>query len=347
MNGLPGLILRTTLSLDEGLVNSVSFSPDGRLVATGWQNAVAVWDAETGELVSRSPHRPRRFYCTDWLGRTDNAMLITGSADKRVTLWRPDTMEEQQTFSAATATINCVAGSPDGFAIAACGNDSLVYLWRSDRDVQVMEEHTDEANIVAWSPDGRTLASCSNDYRVVLWDPATAEPRHVFAEHLGIVNGVAWSPSGKELASCSHDGTIRLFDPDTGASRGLLHEDFGAVHWVGYEAGGKLLAARCADHRVRMWRTDTWELVSILPERTTDFMIPILAFHPSKPVLCTLGRRDSVVRVWDLDAETLLNTVVMSSKRRERVPNYRMVDSSHLALLLKLWPADRAMHTEN
>jgi len=51
------------------------------------------------------------------------------------------------------------------------------------------------------------------------------------------------------------------------------------------------------------------QTVATLAEEASPNWAAGLAFHPSAPVLATLGRDDSVIRVWDLDFTTLLDCV--------------------------------------
>ncbi|HEY6540992.1 MAG TPA: TIR domain-containing protein [Ktedonobacteraceae bacterium] len=45
-----------------------------------------------------------------------------------------------------------------------------------------------------------------------------------------------------------------------------------------------------------------------MQELTTDYWPSSLAFHPTAPILATLGENDRVIRIWDLDVATLLGT---------------------------------------
>ena len=70
---------------------------------------------------------------------------------------------------------------------------------------------------------------------------------------------------------------------------------------VSFSADGQLLATKSADSTVRLWRTDNWETIAILEEPHSKFAFAGLAFHPTQPTLATLGEKDKIIRIWELD----------------------------------------------
>jgi WD40 repeat protein len=64
----------------------------------------------------------------------------------------------------------------------------------------------------AFSPDGTAIATCGDRAVVSVWDIRTGEARFTLNGHTGWVQSVAWLPQGATLASASRDGTIRLWD---------------------------------------------------------------------------------------------------------------------------------------
>ncbi len=132
--------------------------------------------------------------------------------------------------------------------------------------------------------------------------------------HTNVIYSLAWSPNSTLLASGGEDNTIRLWDPLTGYAVHVLEGHTAPVICVAFSANGALLASKANDG-IRLWRTDTWETVSTFSESATDYWPPGLAFHPTLPRLATLGKEDTIIRIWDLDMKTLLGQATTDSVR--------------------------------
>ena len=162
---------------------------------------------------------------------------------------------------------------------------------------------------VAWSPDGSKLASCSADRFIYIWDLKASKPPQALVGHADNINCVIWSPDGRMLASASNDQTIRLWDVVSGREVRTLTGHTEAVTAVAFSPCAPLLASTSSDKTVQLWRTDSWESVSTLKEATESWWIPALAFHPTAPMLATVGKNDCVIHIWDLDFDVQLGAL--------------------------------------
>src|SRR5207244_8909113 len=60
---------------------------------------------------------------------------------------------------------------------------------------------------------------------------------------------------------------------------------------------------------VHLHITDTVNRVPIISETSSTYNNRAgLAFHPKAPVLATLGEKDRIIRIWDVDFSAILNS---------------------------------------
>ncbi|OQD94832.1 hypothetical protein PENSOL_c023G07534 [Penicillium solitum] len=155
-------------------VESVAFSPDGRLLASSSRDhTVRLWDTATGALQQTLEGHTDSVWSVAF--SPDGRLLASGSDDKTVRLWDTATGALEQTLEGHTESVQSVAFSPDGRLLASGSHDKTVRLWDTATGAlqQTLEGHTESVQSVAFSPDGRLLASGSYDTTVRLWDTAT------------------------------------------------------------------------------------------------------------------------------------------------------------------------------
>ena len=210
---IEGVSLVRTLEGHTGPVFSVSFSPDGQILASGsLDNTIKLWRVSDGSLIRTL--EGHTFWVNSVSFSPDGQILASGSGDKTIKLWRVSDGSLIRTLEGHTFWVSSVSFSPDGQILASGSDDKTIKLWRvSDGSlIRTLEEHTWMVRSVTFSPDGQILASGSDDNTIKLWRVSDGSLIRTLTGHTDTVCSVSFSPNGQILASGSSDKTIKLWN---------------------------------------------------------------------------------------------------------------------------------------
>ena len=199
-------------------VASVLFSPDGLLFAIATSNGIELWNVETKEDIATLPTgavRSVSFSPDGSLLACGGGERLSGA----VTLWNVETKENIAELKRHPTAVVSVSFSPDGSLLASTsfGGGSGIMLWDVETKENIATLHGESISLtsIAFSPDGTLLASGSEDFigsKIELWDVSTREHIATLQGHTDNINSVSFSPDGKLLASGSSDGTVKFWD---------------------------------------------------------------------------------------------------------------------------------------
>jgi serine/threonine protein kinase len=202
-----------TLRGHESGVWSVTFSPDGKFLASGsLDKTVKVWEVGSWREVATLRGHQGCVFSVSF--SPDGKFLASGSEDKTVKVWEVGSWWEVTTLRGHQDWVSSVSFSPDGKFLTSRSGSRTVKVWDvgSWWEVTTLREHENEVHSVTFSPDGKFLASGSHDTTVKVWAVGSWWEVATLRGHRYGVNSVSFSPDGKFLASGSWDETVKVWE---------------------------------------------------------------------------------------------------------------------------------------
>ena len=285
-----------TLTGHSDYVPSITFSPDGRTLASGSHDkTIKLWDVHSQrEIATLTGHSD---IVISVAFSPDGRTLASGSSDNTIKLWDVHSQREIATLTGHSDIVISVAFSPDGRTLASGSSDNTIKLWdvHSQREIATITGHSEFVISVAFSPDGRMSASGSPDNTIKLWDVPSQRQIATITGHSELVFSVAFSPDGRTLASGSSDNTIKLWDVHSQREIATITGHSDDVISVAFSPDGRTLASGSRDKTIKLWDVHSQREIATLTGHS-DIVISV-AFSPDGRTLAS-GSSDTTIKLW-------------------------------------------------
>lgn len=314
---------------------SAAFSADGGMIAAGGDDGgVMVWDAASGQPITRLENHIYPVGAVAWSG--DGSRLATGDDSGVMRLWDTAMWTEAAVYNVGSSgAIRALAFAEDGQSlngetafepITVHFDTGEVQFWSGVRGSYLNPPYAVRGDKAAWIA-GETLHITQAGREVDLVGAFFGAFRVVFYQPNGQIaaraDGSAWfwvrssggaegewqpvglaeidpaiSPDGTRTATFGNDGVIRLTDTATGSEIAALYGHIRAVTAVAWSPDGRLLASSSNDGTVRLWdatiSADSGELAALVGHNGG---VADVAWSPDGTRLASAGY-DGTVRTW-------------------------------------------------
>jgi WD40 repeat protein len=283
-------------------VGALAFSPDGEILAVGFQrvlvsgmDCVLLYHVRKGTLVG--------WFETDGVSALSYSpcgkVLAVGTGAGAVHLWDATTGRRQRRLLDHQERITSLAFSPCGRVLASGTSNGSLWLWdpAEGQRRRQLEGHCGYVTCLAFSRDGKTLVSGSLDHTVRLWETAVGQERLGAPGPQAPVAAVAFTADGRRLATAGEDRVLRLWETASGKEVLTLPGQQPIVSALAFAPDGQTLAA-AGDEAIEVWEIATGQR---LRRTKVESRIVALAYSPDgRKLAATEAGRDGSVSVWEV-----------------------------------------------
>ena len=311
-----------TLPSQDIRVDTIAFSPDSRMLASGGaSNIVTLWDVASGKVSTAFTGKAEVVNVIRFT--TDGAEMMSGNWGTSLTAWSVST----------GMLVRQIPGSPrlqtghlpipmffhngpifnsavDRFAEAPFSNPTVVVReWPSMKTLREFKQNGSSSTSLGFSSSGRLLASGNTNGDIRIWDVDAGVELATIKEGFSS-DIITMSADNKLLAQVSEDGnSIRLWDTANETTVKELTGHTAEINTLVFSPDSKILASGSDDSTIRLWDLQNGE-VKIIKAHEEVAGVGAIAFHPSGRWLASVAYNidyedendpDNTIRLWKTD----------------------------------------------
>jgi WD40 repeat protein len=310
-----------------GGVNTVAFSPDGSLIASGGaDDGIRLWQHNLEGVGPMAAGHTAAV--TSVAFSEDGNRVVSGGNDKGVRLWDvPSRTQIGDPLNGHEGLVESVA-FVDGDEIVSGGNEHTMRLWNGTvgkpTSAALSQPTARALTGVAISRDGHRIATVGVDGVVRVWNADTGRLVNEKPESSSPLSRVVFDPSGQVVVSSGIDGKVRFWQISADAVRTI--DAGGPVSAMDVNRDGTRLAIGRIDGQVTVWKLGADAVPSgkpVIMDNIDHAPIFDVAFDSTGDRIVsgsaggTLRVRDAAVghEVWAKDVASALSEAVRRQKR--------------------------------
>ncbi|KAJ5763114.1 hypothetical protein N7533_001795 [Penicillium manginii] len=222
-----------------------------------------------------------------------NGELASGSRDKMVRTWDPNTGKCLATLEGHEDTVVSVAWSKSG-VLASGSIDGTIKIWDTAMRhcVATLKDGKSKVLSIDWSPGGVLLCSGCENGVIKIWDTAIGECKSSLKADIDNVGSVSWGRDGR-LATFCH-GVMRVWNPLTGECLSIISGCGEGIRSIAWSTDGRI-GTGSNSHIPAVWSPRS-ELC-LASFKGHEYSVTSVAWS-SKGIFAS-GSLDETIKFWD------------------------------------------------
>ncbi|MFN6558763.1 MAG: N-acetylmuramoyl-L-alanine amidase [Nostoc sp. ChiSLP01] len=272
----------------QGIVNSASFSPDGKYIVTAADDKTAkVWDMSGREIVTLQHQDSVKSASFNPNGKY---IVTTSDPNNTVKVWNFDG-QEIATLGYQN-NVNSSSFSPNGkYIVTTSDPNNTVKVWDLSGRYIFNLNHVNPVKSASFSPDGKRIVTITSDGSARIW---LVQPLPLQG-YLG-----SFSPDGKHILTISLDKTAKVWDL-SGQEIATLQGNQDIVNGASFSPDGKHILTISLNKTAKVWDLSGQEIATL--EGHQD-IVNSANFSPNSQYIVTASL-DKTAKVWDLSGQEI------------------------------------------
>ncbi|KAI9584621.1 pre-mRNA-processing factor 17 [Glossina fuscipes] len=191
-----------------------------KFLSASYDRYIKLWDAETGEVVSRFTARKMPFCVKFHPDNSKQHLFVAGTSDKKIICWDTRSGDIVQEYDRHLGAVNSITFVDENRRFVTTSDDKSMRIWEWDIPVDmkyIADPTMHSMPAVTLAPNGKWLACQSLDNKIVIFSALNRfkmNRKKSFSGHM--VSGYAcqldFSPDMSYLVSGDGDGKCYIWD---------------------------------------------------------------------------------------------------------------------------------------